>query len=126
MTSDFRFYLDTNVECWYRYVQVRESTGTNEWDESSGYRIRLYCRKYQVIKHTPKGVWLNDHYNLCRKFVLKNARKRFACPTEREALISYIARQKLRVLILENQVKDSQAGLRVADRMLLEFPEAPA
>ncbi len=55
--------------------------------------------------------------------MLKNAKKRFAYPTKREALISYIARQKRRLLILGSQIEDSEMGLRVADRMLLEMPE---
>jgi hypothetical protein len=114
-------------EYWYRYRSFRESTGLDEWSEkSSGYCIRLGCFEYRVIKHTPKGVWLQEPYCSGRKFVLKDARKRFACPTKREALLSYIARQKRRLLILKGQTEDSEMGLRVADRMLLKMPETDA
>lgn len=113
-------------EYWYRYRAFRESTGIfdNEWSESCGYHIRLSCFEYRVIKHTPKGVWLQQPYSPDKKFVLKNAKKRFAYPTKREALISYIARQKRRLLILKSQIKDSEMGLRVADRMLSEMSES--
>jgi hypothetical protein len=119
---------NTNEEYWYRYLAFRESTGIfdNEWSESCGYDIRLSCFEYQVIRHTPKGVWLKQPYCMGKKFVLKDARKRFAHPTKREALISYIARQKRRILILNSQIKDSEMGLRVADRMLSEMPETGA
>jgi hypothetical protein len=90
---------------------------------SDGYHIRLRCFEYRVIKHTPRGVWLQQPYCSDKKFMLKNAKKRFAYPTKREALISYIARQKRRLLILGSQIEDSEMGLRVADRMLLEMPE---
>jgi hypothetical protein len=110
-------------EYWYRYQAFRQSYGTDEWDESTGYHIRLSCFEYRVIKHTPKGVWLQQPYCPKNKFVLKNAKKRFAYPTKREALISYIARQKRRLSILRSQIEDSKMGLHVADRMLLEMPE---
>lgn len=112
-------------EYWYRYHAFRESTGIfdSEWSESCGYHIRLSCFEYRVIKHTPKGVWLQQPYRPDKKFVLKDAKKRFVYPTKREALISYIARQKRRLLILRSQIKDSEMGLSVADRMLLEMLE---
>lgn len=119
---------NTNEEYWYRYLAFRESVGIfdNEWSESCGYDIRLSCFEYRVIKHTPKGVWLLKPYCAGKRFVLKDAKKRFAHPTKREALVSYIARQKRRILILNSQIKDSEMGLRVAGRMLSEMPETGA
>jgi hypothetical protein len=119
---------NTSEEYWYRYLAFCESAGIfdNEWSESCCYDIRLSCFEYRVIKHTPKGVWLRQPYCMGEKFVLKDARKRFAHPTKREALISYIARQKRRILILNSQIRDSEMGLRVADRMLSEMPETGA
>jgi hypothetical protein len=122
MSSDLWRSVGTDGEYWYRYVAFRESS----WSESCGYDIRLDCFEYRVIRHTPKGVWLCQPYCMGKKFVLKDARKRFAYPTKREALISYIARQKRRLLILKGQIEDSEMGLRVADRMLLEMPETDA
>jgi hypothetical protein len=109
-------------EYWYRYEAFRET-----WSEESlGYDIRLHCFECRVIKHTPKGVWLQRPYVGDKTFVLKDAKKRFAYPTKREALISYIARQKRRLSILRSQIEDSEMGLCVAGRMLLEMPETNA
>jgi hypothetical protein len=75
--------------------------------------------KYVVIRHPPKGVWLEGRYGPFKpRFVLKGARRRFACPTKTEALASYIARQKRRIEILSGQIDDSKQGISIATALL--------
>jgi len=57
-----------------------------------------YLRRVPVLKETPKGWWLDDWGK--RRFALKDARKRFAHPTEVEARTSYAARKARQISIL--------------------------
>jgi hypothetical protein len=76
------------LEVWYRY--------------DDDYDGNVLCTKYEVLKHTPKGVWLKFGNN--DKFVLKGARKRFACPDKDSALESFIARKYSQRKIVRRQV----------------------
>jgi hypothetical protein len=104
-------------EVWYRY-------------EDSGEHI--YLHTYPVISHTLKGVWLRTgaewtlgkEVHLDRKFVLKKARKHWACPTKEEAWISFRRRKVTQVSILTNQLDRAQAALRIAFENTLP-PQAP-
>jgi hypothetical protein len=98
-------------DIWYRIEDFRTAGPADEYGEptyTSAPEIRLH--EYVVRQVTPKGVricWkLNNyvdggHY----RFVLLNARKRFACPTIKEALESFLARKKRQCGILQNQLQ---------------------
>lgn len=77
---------------FYRYTDSLVSAGVDEFDNSlgPGY-ITVYLNKYNVIKTTPKGVWIS--YACDKKFILLSARKKFACATIEEARQSFIARK---------------------------------
>jgi hypothetical protein len=64
---------------------------------------------FPVLKETAAGVWL-DVYGQ-RRFVRADAMKRFACPTEQEALESYHARKRRQVRILRAQLASAEAAL---------------
>ena len=73
----------------YRYEEVRYSWGVDEYDNPlPGYDLRIHLNKYKVISTTLKGVWIQlwDSWPEDKKFILLSARKRFACPTEKEAI----------------------------------------
>ena len=72
----------TTPEIYYRYEDPRSEF---EW---------IALRKYRVIKHTPKGVWVEVAWNT-KKLVLHNSRKKFANPTQAGALYDF-KRRKLR------------------------------
>ena len=118
MADYLTVHLDTNHERWYRYETAYYSNGTDEWGEAlPGHSVVIQLREFWVMCHTPKGVWLRMGYGGSR-FVLKSARKRYACPSKEEALVSYIARQRRRISILKSQANDSRIGLRMAEQML--------
>lgn len=74
--------------------------------------LRVEMTWYVVTKRTPKGAWLGS------TFVRLDARKRFACETEKEAIESYIARKRRQVNILSSQLEEAERGLAIAQASL--------
>lgn len=70
----------------------------------------IVLERYPVIRETPKGVWLALGFG-DRRFVLRTARKRWACPTEDEALESFKARKRRQCRILRAQLKHAATAL---------------
>lgn len=89
---------------WYRYEDQRFAAPLDEFENPIGEtRVALALREYPVLRTTPSGVWL-DVYGQ-ERFVKAAARKRFACPTKEEALVSFQARKQRQLRILESQVR---------------------
>lgn len=87
---------------WYRYEV------SNFYDGS--FSVNLYT--FSAKKHTHKGVWLQMPYGQKDKFVLNNARKRWAYPTKELAWESFQIRATRRTEHLNNQLN---FALRVYD-----------
>lgn len=66
-----------------------------------------------VERHTAKCVVLNEYGH--RRFVLKNARKRYAYPTEELALKSYIIRKQCQIQHAVNTHDAAKANLAIAE-----------
>lgn len=100
------------VDFWYRYKDVRYSSGVDVFGESlpGPGRLEIVLEEFQVIKYTPKGVWLRlwDNKN---RFVLKGSCKRFACPTLEEAKVSFIARKKRQYTINKHSMEQAQEAI---------------
>lgn len=89
------------VRRFYRFQELRYS----------GSVVMLARHEYPVISETACGVWLDV---LGRKrFVRTDARKRFACPTEDEAMESFRARKRRQIRILRHQLAAAEAALRL-------------
>lgn len=86
---------------YYRFHETRYSGGV----------MMLLMSTFPVLRQTPAGVWLD----VCgrERFVKVDARKRFACPTEEEALQSFHARKRRQVRILRYQLASAEAALRL-------------
>ena len=95
-----------------------KSTGVNilkkYYYRYHNYGTSVACYQYPVIKETLKGVWL-DVYGV-KKFVLTDARKRWACPTQEEALFGFIKRKEKQALILRGQLEAVEAILKKVRR----------
>jgi len=82
-------------------------------DYGCASRLDVYLRWYEVTKKTPKGCWVavgwaGGH----RKFVLNDARKRFAYPTEELARESFIARKEWQIRRLKFDLEHAEAALK--------------
>lgn len=96
---------------WYRVVDGRRAPPLDEWDNPVGSG-QSYARVLEVpvIRRTPKGVWV-EGFDRVERFVLLDARKRWACPTFEEAVDSFRARK-------QRQAKIPRAQLMHVDRVL--------
>lgn len=89
-------------EVWYRYE--------NHWySEDRGTEI--YLHEWTVDKHTPKGVWISRYGQ--KKFVLNDARKRYAYPTIELAKKSFIARKQHQIGHLRTQLDHAERALKL-------------
>jgi hypothetical protein len=110
-------------EFLYRYESHNTSNGCDEFDNPyPGHTVELYCRKYRIVKKTPKGHRIElgipmdiGGAGMPTKFILQNATKRFACPTKAEALDSFIARKKRYIRILGGHISDAEIAIRKAE-----------
>ena len=98
-------------EFWYRADATRMSWGPP----------RVSVLGYKVVRRTPKGVWL-DYYGT-EKFVLRDAHKRWACPTKEEAMESFWARKRRQVKILRAQLQHIEAVLATSGAPVVEDEE---
>ena len=103
------------TEVWYRYEETLWAPSLNEWEEPVGRgSISIRLQEFPVLKHTPKGVWLFTFFG-DKRFVLRDARKRFACPTKEEALESFIARKKRQATIFESRARNARLAIKLAE-----------
>ena len=116
-----KFYRYEAIE----YAQMNSETG--EYIDRVFPNPHLQINEYDLLKETPKGYWIGyeslnknlavsskiDRYTW-KKWVSKTSRKRFAYPTEEEALENYTKRTEKRLKILEWQVLECRVGLDLA------------
>ena len=107
------------------------------YDEYS-YDDKLDLEEYEVIKKTTCGVWIlfpnrnrwnteTNKYDLGKKFILERStwyktitKKRFAWPTKKEALNSYIYRKIYQIARLEYQLENGKSFLAKAKEMQIK------
>lgn len=107
-----------DIECWYRHEEIYTAPPVDEWERNIGEGgVTIHLRKFKVIKHTPKGVWLilyNDQE--VQRFVLRDAHKRYACPTLEEAQVSFLARKRRQLTIYEARAKGIRKTIEKAEQ----------
>lgn len=83
----------------------------DSWSLSHG---ELSCEVFQILKKTPKGVWIEDWRRVGgKRFVLLSAHKQFACETKEKALESFLARKKRQGAILRGQLEACYEAERI-------------
>ena len=107
---------------WYRVNARRIAHFDDDGDFVHSYSYVAQIREYEVLKHTPKGVWLHCPFedngvHGSRKFVRRDSRKRWACPTKAEALESFLQRKRRRVEILTAQIAKEKGMVAEAYRV---------
>lgn len=78
--------------------------------------IILRLTHYKITRKTPKGCWVEE-YTGRERFVLDNARKRWAYPTEALARESFIARKEFQIRHLTRQLEHAESALKHACAM---------
>ena len=110
---------------WYRATETTTGTGyvdeCGDWHRTGDSSVKILIEELEVLKRTPKGVWLKvDSYDIygmaCRdkRFVLNESRKRFACPTIKEALDSFVARKERQAEIYEARARTARRAIKLA------------
>jgi hypothetical protein len=108
------------IEFYYRYEDVQYAAPLDEFDNPQGPgRLAVELREYQVVKRTPKGVWLSLYGD--RRFVLNSATRRFACPTKAEAQESFLARKKRQISIHQGSIKRAERAMAIVTKGELEL-----
>jgi len=104
--------IETNV--FYRYIDSAQH-GVDEWGDLIGvYKINITCHKYSILSKTPKGTWIRADNTKGKRFILDDARKKWAHPTKTAALTSFIRRKECQVSILTAQLKQAEHALKKA------------
>lgn len=100
---------------WYRVVDGRTASSLDEWERPCGdSRAYVYTHEHPVIRETPKGVWLDVYGS--ERFVRRDARKRWACPTKEEAIESFRARKARQAKILRAKLRHVDEVLAMVQR----------
>jgi hypothetical protein len=87
----------------------------------------LVLEEYNLYKETPKGYWIHrgmwgvHKIRSDCKWIPKDSKRRFAYPTKKEALNSFIIRQKYKIKILSYQVENSKSGILLAEREIVKL-----
>jgi hypothetical protein len=88
--------------CRYDSTMYREEYGTRD-------NVRIGLTWYRIVRKTPKGAWIDVWGQ--QKFVLDNARKRYAYPTEELARDSFIERKEWQIIHATRQRKHAELAL---------------
>lgn len=91
-------------------------------DVNFTYRITIKERKFEVLKETLCGYWI-EKWPGARKhkrWVSSTAKKRYAYPTRKEAMINFKARKYRQKQLVEGQLKRVKDAIHYVD---IDFPE---
>jgi hypothetical protein len=102
----------THRMTYYRIEEKRLSISAG-WEDSYGTKLELWTYEFPVLSLTPKGVWI-DVYGT-KRFILSMAKKKWACPSKKDALTSFIARKKRQRAILRAHLKEAEEALKLAE-----------
>lgn len=104
---------------FYRYEDCLVSGSPNESGDYGTPYVQVHLRKYDIVKTTPKGVWVKYWGNQSgKKFILLKARKQFACVTEEEARKSFLARKARQLGIYHARIRNIEEAIRKVSRDL--------
>lgn len=101
-----------NTELLYRYQDVAYSAPFDEAGTLPG-TVKVELHTYKVLRHTERGCWIALMFDAtegitftgAERFMLRTARRRFACPTPDEARKSFIARKRRQASLCKLQME---------------------
>lgn len=111
---------NSEPEFWYRIEDRLYAAQVNECGDPSGPgSVDVSMRKFKVLKHTAKGVWLERPFERPR-FCLNESIKRFACPSMALALESFLARKAKQQRIYLKRADNAHEAAALAKRRYAE------
>jgi hypothetical protein len=107
-------------EVWYRYEDIVHAYYDRHLATRFGVNVEVVCREYRVVRHTPRGVWLEVPNGSKRgeRFVLNDSYKRFAYAKKGEAKKSFLLRKTRQLHILKGQLQRAEESINVIKRMM--------
>lgn len=120
--------MKENDEIFHRYDDRHRAAPLDERDMPMGAGTHeLMHTTYRVTRRTPKGAWIDLGWG-DKRFVLLSARKRYACPTEAEALESFIMRKRRQEDIYRDRVQSARNAQEMAFKQMrklgIRIPES--
>lgn len=113
--------LQMEPEFWYRYRDYATADLIDDYGDpvpGTGHTAVVLDR-YRVLSITRKGAWLYTPAEMTangpKKFVLRDARKRFACPTVEEAKESFIRRKRRQIIINRARIRQAEAAIDIVN-----------
>jgi hypothetical protein len=121
----------------YRYEECpRYYHSTDHDGEYSGTstltNVTVELREFKVLKTTPKGAWIHLYSwfpfpetepdqvpKNCRKWVMLNSRRKWACKTKEEALKQFLIRKRYHLSHLEREREVVAKAIEAAKRITL-------
>jgi hypothetical protein len=107
----------------YRYYEfITSGIPDEEYFTTSSIHTKVELATYDVMKKTLSGAWIRywTKTGKSKKFVNLKAKKKFACPTQEEALESFKKRKKRQIQILEQQLEVARTALNVSESIKTE------
>lgn len=96
---------------WFR-IESRHSASVDEYGDITSRYSDLLEQKFTIVKHTPKGAWLEVGFTGGpAKFVLRDMQHRaraFAAPTQQQAREDFRLRKLYRISKLQAQILRAQ------------------
>jgi len=94
-------------------------------------QVKVIERLFVSIKETIHGFCIIREFNYRTgipsrpRWISKTSRKRYAYPTKNEALMSFLARKRMQICTLENQILRASTARVIASTMLKELEDVP-
>lgn len=101
---------------WYR-VEIKHYSVADEWGDHCYTSTAESITKYEVVKETPKGVFLRSvPFGFSSGFVLGTAKRQLACPTIELARADAIARKKRHIAGCKARLAAAENDLKILER----------
>jgi hypothetical protein len=84
--------------------------------------VLIFEHQFELIKETKCGYWIGD--SLGKHWVSKTSKKRFAYPTRKEAIESFIARKKQQIRYMKIKAKRAEVALEKGLKLLFTIDES--
>lgn len=97
------------------------ATGHVDFEEAgfvNNFPVHITLTWYSIIKETPKGHWIEINWPGNKKWVSKTSKKRYAHPTEKEAIYSLMRRKRIQIELLTSQLKSAELVKAHCDEIL--------